>query len=119
MAKRKQNLEMVTAGGVCAPGHLSADSAAWFAVVVRDWPLDDHHVRLLTLAAEAWDRAAEARLVIAEHGITYTDRFGAPRMHPAVVVERDARLGFARLLRELDLDAPLDMPAMAVRRRRR
>jgi len=66
--------------------------------------LEEHHVRLLTLAAEAWDRAQEARVALAQHGTTYTDRFGQPRARPEVNIERDARIAFARLLRELDLD---------------
>jgi hypothetical protein len=66
--------------------------------------LEPHHRRLLSLAAGAWDRAEEARAALAEHGTTYTDRFGQPRARPEVAIERDSRVGFARLLRELDLD---------------
>jgi hypothetical protein len=35
--------------------------------------------RLLTLAAEAWDRAQQARAALDEHGLTYLDRFAARR----------------------------------------
>lgn len=72
--------------------------------VVTDYDLEPHHERVLTLAAEAWDRASEAREVLAAEGTYVTDRFGQRKAHPAVAVERDSRIGFARLLRELDLD---------------
>ena len=66
--------------------------------------LEGHHRRLLTLAAEHWDRAAAARLAIADHGLTYVDRFGSPRERPEVKTARDSSIAFARLLRELRLD---------------
>lgn len=96
------------------PPHLKPETAAWWTSVVEDFELDPHHVRLLRLAAEAWDRCQGAREQIAAEGITYADRFGAPRIHPAVAVERDARLAFARLLRELRLseEEPPDAPRM-------
>jgi len=59
---------------------------------------------LLTLAAEAWDRTQTARAVLDDKGLTYLDRFNAPRARPEVAIERDCRTGFARLIRELDLD---------------
>lgn len=71
---------------------------------MKDWHLEPHHMRLLTLAAEAWDRCTEARERIAEEGLTIKDRFGQLRAHPAVAIERDSRLAFARLIRELQLD---------------
>ena len=87
-----------------APKHLRLATRRWWESVLADFDLEDHHVRLLTRAAEAWDRGEQAREAIAEHGLTFTDRFGSPRARPEVAVERDSRIGFARLLRELALD---------------
>jgi len=90
----------------------------WWKSVVSEWDLDPHHVRLLTLAAESWDRATEARETLARMGTFYQDRFRQPKPHPAVAVERDSRIAFARLLRELDLDhvSPPEAPRTPARR---
>ena len=87
-----------------APAHLAPPTAAWWREVVREYDLEAHHERLLTLAAEAWDRGQEARVLLATEGIVDLDRFGQKRQHPAVAIERDSRLAFARLIRELGLD---------------
>lgn len=86
------------------PKNLKPATAAWFREAVSEWDLDEHHVRLLTLAAHAYDRAEEARDRLAKDGTYVRDRFDHLKAHPAVAVERDARIQFARLLRELDLD---------------
>ena len=86
------------------PDHLSRATKAWWRSVVDEYDLEPHHLRLLALAGEAWDRAQEAREILAKEGVTYSDRFGAPRKHPAVSIEENARIAFARLVRELDLD---------------
>jgi phage terminase small subunit len=72
--------------------------------VIEEYELVAHHILLVTAAGEAWDRREQAREAIKEHGITYTDRFGDPRPRPEISIERDSRLAFARLIRELDLD---------------
>lgn len=87
-----------------APAHLRPATRAWYNQIVTDYQLESQHLRLLSLAAEAWDRAEQAREILAKDGPVYTDRLGAPRKHPAVSIEENARLAFARLLRELDLD---------------
>ena len=76
----------------------------WWEAVAGDWVLEEHHLRLLTLAGEAWDRTVQAREALAESGITYTDRFNTPKARPEIAIERDSRLAFSRLLRELCLD---------------
>jgi phage terminase small subunit len=81
---------------------------------LEEYELEPHHVRLLTLAAEAWDRAAAAREVVDRDGMTFADRFGQPKPRPEIAIERDSRIGFARLLRELGLDVekPPEAPRM-------
>jgi P27 family predicted phage terminase small subunit len=100
-----------------APKHLTAATRRWWAVVVAEYDLEPHHLRLLQLAGEAWDRAAEARSILKCEGITYHDRFGAPRKHPAVSVEEAARMAFARILRELDLEGEPQPDVRPPRRR--
>jgi hypothetical protein len=43
---------------------------------------EGHHERLLTLAGEAYDRAAEARETLERDGAFFNDRFGTPRPTP-------------------------------------
>jgi P27 family predicted phage terminase small subunit len=87
------------------PKHLRATTKKWFESVANTFVLEPHHVKLLTLAGESWDRCQQAREALAEHGMTFTDRLGTPRSRPEVAVERDSRIAFARLVRELGLDA--------------
>ncbi|MBZ9815050.1 hypothetical protein [Mesorhizobium sp. CA7] len=88
------------------PSHLSKPAKKWWKAVVEDYDLDAHHIHLLRLAAEALDRGTQAREIIDRDGMTFTDRFGCPRARPEVAVERDSRIAFARLVRELAIDAP-------------
>ena len=90
------------------PAHLSRESADWWRLVVSDFVLHAHHLKLLTLAAETWDRLTQARERIAKDGPFAVNRFGELRPHPALAVERDARQGFCRILRELGLDLAPD-----------
>jgi P27 family predicted phage terminase small subunit len=95
------------------PKHLATTTKQWWSDVVTRWELEEHHVRLLTLAAEAWDRGQAARQQIDKEGLTTKTREGGCKLHPAVRVENDCRLAFARLVRELDLD--LEAPAESKR----
>ena len=87
-----------------APKHLCPKTRRWWSSVVNEWQLEDHHKKLLTLAAESWDRIAEAQEQITIDGVYIKDRFGQLKPHPALAVERQEKICFARLLRELDLD---------------
>ena len=105
------------------PDHLSDEAATWWHDVTRDYDLGPHHLHLLQAACEAWDRMQQARRALADHGgLTFADERGVIRAHPCVAMERDARVAFARLVRELDLDggalveAPRP-PALASNRR--
>ena len=87
-----------------APSHLSKDSAAWFNRTVALYAMDEYHLKLLTLACEAWDRAVQARKGIEKHGPTFVDRHGSRKPSPEIMIEKDSRTAFARLLREIGLD---------------
>jgi P27 family predicted phage terminase small subunit len=94
-----------------APTHLSTESKAWFSAIIADYELHDHHLKLLQLACEAWDRCAEARAVLKKDGIVIEGREGGVRPHPAVAIERDSVNRFAMLVKQLGLDEE-DQPRM-------
>jgi len=105
------------------PDHLSPAMQAWWWAVVADYALNPHHLRLLEAACDAWDRMVQARDALAREGLTVTTKHGTKR-HPCADIERDSRLAFARLLRELDLDCepPQERPGWrppAIRSNRR
>jgi len=70
---------------------------------VREWGLEEHEQRLLTVAAEAWEREQTARVVLAQEGMTYINRYGGPVARPEVGIARDAAVLFAKVMKDLDL----------------
>ena len=86
------------------PSHLAPATRRWFRAVVEEFELESHHVRLLTLACEAWDRGQQARRVVEKEGLVFSDFRGQPKARPEIAIERDARTSFARLVREMGLD---------------
>jgi P27 family predicted phage terminase small subunit len=87
------------------PSHLESETKKWWSSIQAEFLLESHHVKLLTAACESWDRYQQARRVIHEQGLTVADRYGVPKCRPEVAVERDSRIAFSRLLRELNLDS--------------
>lgn len=88
-----------------SPPHLAPETAIWWRMIIEEFALEPHHLRLLRLACEAWDRCQQAREILSRDGLVTQTESGSFKAHPCVGIERDARLAFARLLRELDLDA--------------
>jgi P27 family predicted phage terminase small subunit len=95
---------------VAPPSHLSPSARQWWETTIEAYVLQEHHLRLLQLACEAWDRAQEARERLNREGLTVQGADGGIKTHPAVGIERDARLAVARLVRELDLDIEPAVP---------
>ncbi len=71
--------------------------------MVAEYVLEAHHLALLERACEALGRLVEARDAIARDGAYVEGRFGV-RAHPALAVEAQSRIAFARIVRELGLD---------------
>ncbi|MFD2053779.1 P27 family phage terminase small subunit [Mesorhizobium calcicola] len=86
------------------PAHLTAESKRWWNEILKEYDLEGHHLRLLQAACEAWERMQAARAAIATYGLTFTDGSGSPKVRPEISIERDSKIVFARLIRELDLD---------------
>lgn len=89
------------------PKHLSGDPARLWRDTVAEFDLEAHQIALLGAACDALARMLEARDLVNAQGPVVTDSRGGVKAHPAVAIERDARLGFARLIRELALDVPV------------
>lgn len=87
-----------------APSHLSAETKKWWRDIVTEYALESQHLRILQLAAEAWDRCVQAREIIDKEGMTFKDRFEQIKARPEIAIERDSRISFARLVRELGLE---------------
>lgn len=85
------------------PKHLSNDAKKLFKYVTESFELEQHHLHLLCLACEALTRAKQARKEIEKYGLTSVDRYGQVKMRPEVQIERDSRISFCRLIRELNL----------------
>ena len=87
------------------PKHLQKEGGNFWESVLSDFNIiDGHHLKLLENACVCLDRMAQARRHIRKHGGFYKDRFGTPKENPAHKTERDNKILFARLLRELNLD---------------
>ncbi len=91
------------------PAHLRPATRKWLREVLADFDLESHHFRVLLQTAQAWDRAEQARELLVTDGLTVVDRYGTPKAHPCVAIERDSRTAFFRGLRELALDG-VDSP---------
>ncbi|WP_104668915.1 hypothetical protein [Ensifer adhaerens] len=90
------------------PPHLRPETRKWIRQILADFELESHHFRVLVKTAEAWDRSEQAREQLVG-GLVVEDRYGTPKAHPCVAIERDSRTAFFRGLRELALDG-VDAP---------
>jgi P27 family predicted phage terminase small subunit len=88
-----------------APDHLSSNARQWWNEVVAHHILNPHELMLLQAACESWDRRGEAVREIAREGLTYTDDKGNTKPNPATVIEASATASFAKLIKQLGLDA--------------
>ena len=85
------------------PEHLSKQTQEFWVWALYEYQLNRDELHLLLMACEAMDRCIQARKRLAKQGLTYDDRFGQPKSRPEVAIERDSRLAFARLVKQLGL----------------
>ena len=89
-----------------APRHLTKPAQAFWKAVALDYDVlgDPAGEQLLTVACESLDRLWEAQKAIKKDGLMTTDRYGSPKLNPAVSVEKTSRQGFLAAMRSLRLD---------------
>jgi len=87
-----------------APKGLSSRSKAFWKRVNEEYELENHALRILEQACWCMDRIQEDQETVANEGRTYNDRYGQPRLNPALEDERQQRNLLIRLLRELRLE---------------
>ena len=87
------------------PRELKARGRKFWRQVTNDYDLVEyHHFELLKQACFCLDRVDLARKTIEREGPFILDRFNQCREHPGLKLEKDNRILFARLVRELGLD---------------
>ena len=93
------------ANKIKAPKHLSKESKKIWSEILTEYSIDDAAgLRILRVALEAYDRAQSARTAIDKTGMMFNDRFGAPKPHPLLPIERDSRQSFLAGMKALNLD---------------
>lgn len=92
------------------PVHLSRAAKSWWRKIVTDWDLELDALLVLQVALESYDRLVQARSLIDEEGIVVTDPSGRKRAHPALAVEKEARLALLRAWRQVGLDVETPGP---------
>ena len=97
------------------PSHLSEGSQTWAQGVRDERELTASEWRLVTLAAEAYDRAQTARRTLSREGLTVNTPIVSKKgevvgerisAHPAAAIARDNAALFSKLLAQLGLDVP-------------
>ena len=92
------------------PSYLEPSTQEWFRSVLDEYQMEPHHIKLLTAACECWDRMQLARAAIEKYGLTMTDpKTLVEKARPEINIERDSKIVFMKLLRELNLsESPPD-----------
>lgn len=86
------------------PSGLSGHATDAWVAFTAGRSLSDAQLELLRQALLSLDRADDAARIVAEEGATVLDRYGTPKMHPAVDIEARHRGLYARLMGQLNID---------------
>ena len=87
-----------------APKHLAPESRKTWRRVVETYDLGPDQLMTLQGMLEAWERAQQARQLLADNGGPLLIEDGKTKRHPACDVERHAYSLFQRLQRTLGID---------------
>jgi P27 family predicted phage terminase small subunit len=84
------------------PAHLHKSGRDCWAELCTEFELQDaDDLRILALACQAIDRAAQAGRKLRDDGLFWTDRLGNLRPHPAIATEAKSRASAAQIIGQL------------------
>lgn len=86
------------------PAGLKRAGTAFWRAVVGEFVLDSPMLHVLAECCRERDRCHAADAILARDGLVVKGPDGRRYPHPCVTVARDARAGFARMVRMLKLD---------------
>jgi len=89
------------------PDYLKKSGKKFFKEISNTYELEEHHLKILALASQCLDRLDQARSQIESEGIFLKSRFDKLYLNPATKLEKENKVLFARLIRELNLDIEL------------
>ena len=75
----------------------------WLKKVYAEYEFNSHEKETAELAANCLDRILQAQDCIKQYGLLVPDSKGSPKKNPALSIEHDNKVLFARLCRELSL----------------
>ena len=87
-----------------APNYLSKTSRRFVNAILKEYELEIHHEKLLIQSAECLDRIEQAKAEILRDGLTVPTKDGGIKSHPCVNIEKDNKILFVRIIRELGFD---------------
>jgi hypothetical protein len=85
-----------------------AGKALWQSIQREYRVQDAAGLAVLEQALRSWERAEAARRQLDREGITFKDRWGQRRPHPALPVERDSRAAFMSGIKQLGVEIPTE-----------
>ena len=83
----------------------SKEARKLFSETTANFELDEHDLQTLELAADCLDRIATAKTLMAKAGDYIKDRYGGFKANPAAKELLQNKVVYARLIRELKLEA--------------
>jgi phage terminase small subunit len=89
------------------PRHLLKGGKQLWVDIAGDYDLEAYQIEILRLLCECLDRLELCRKQLKKDGMFSVNRFGETKQHCALKEEREHRVLFARLARELNLDLEL------------
>lgn len=83
------------------PKGLSREMLTWWKELNETYVLEDYQLHLLRLAVFAYDRSIQAKKALDDNGLYYLDKYDCPHPRPEAAIEKQSRLDFARIIRQL------------------